>query len=270
MTAFKGAGVYPDMSDGAYFAHPALSHSDTKILLDCPAKFRHHQDHPADRDDPTPDMQFGTAVHSLVLGGPEVVRFDVEAWTKKDDKAARDAVIASGGVPLKAADYDRAADCAAAVRTHPIASKLLSAADHTEVVCIWDDDGIQRRAKIDIVSGRFIVDLKTTYNAGADDFGRSAAKYGYVTQAAYYMDAARACLGISDPKFLIVAVEKQPPHLVNVLEFDDYDLELGVRTVGRALDLYRRCVAADEWPGYPAGINRCPLPRWAEMEMEEA
>jgi hypothetical protein len=262
--------VYTDMSDAEYFAHPALSHSDCKILLESPAKFDHLRRNPHHASAPTSDMLFGSAVHSFVLGGPEVWRVDAHDWRTADARRERDDATDAGAIPLLAADWNRAKACAANVRSHPVAATLLDSADHLEVVCVWDDNGIERRAKIDIVTGRIIVDLKTTYNAATEAFGRSAAKYGYVTQAAYYMDAARACLGITNPEFLFVVVEKEPPYLVNVIKLEDYAIELGAKRVAQALDLYRQCTETGEWFGYGDGINIATLPRYAEIEMETA
>jgi hypothetical protein len=270
MTEITEPGIYPDMDDAEYFALPSLSHSDCKTLLDSPAKFDHLRRNPKDAQAPTADMLFGSAVHSFVLGGPTVVAIEADNFKSPKTREQRDEVLAAGSIPLLRADYDRAFDCAESVRSHALGLKLLDNADHLEVVTVWDDNGIERRAKIDGVTGRIVWDLKTTYDANTDAFGRSAAKYGYHSQSAFYMDAARACLGIDDPEFLFVVVEKRPPHLVNVIKLSDYAVDLGAKRVARALDLYRQCTESGEWPGYGDGINEAELPRWAEYEEEAA
>jgi hypothetical protein len=260
-------GIYT-MTDAEYFADPALNHSSLRWLVEStPAHFRYRVDNP--HHEPTSDMEFGSAVHSLVLGGPEVVRVDADSWRSNAAKERRDEVRTAGGFALLADDYRRAEACRDAVHAHPLAAKLLATTQHREVVIKWDDDGITLKAKVDGISGRVVWDLKTTYNADTGSFGRSAAKFGYATQQAWYEDAARS-IGITEPKFLFVVVEKEPPHLVNVIALDQYDVELGRQMNRRALDTYRRCVEADDWPGYPDGINTAQLPRLAEIAMETA
>lgn len=256
-----------DLPDPEYFAHPALSHSDAKLLLDCPARYRYIK-----QAGPLPykaEFEWGHAVHELVLGkGPGIIQIDYDDWRSKTAREERDAAIAEGRTPLLYEEYGRALDCADAVRQHPLAAKLLDHLDHAEITAIWDDDDIQRKAKLDGICGRFGIDLKTTQNAATDAFGRSAGTYAYASQDAWYRDALRTCFDIADPKFLFVVVEKHPPYLVNVIELDPYDVELGGRRNRAALDLYRRCRDRDEWPAYGDGINVAQLPRWAELEME--
>ena len=259
--------TFPGMSDADYFGTPALSHSDTK-LLDPPARFRWWKDNAV--TDWKPEYDFGHAVHHIVLGGGSGIDvIDAANWMTKAAKEARDASRAAGRAPLLVAEYERAQAAAGAVRTHPVAAKLLDNAEYFELACFWDDDGIRRKAKLDAVAGRFVIDLKTTQNADTEAFGRSAGKYGYATQAAWYEDAARACLGVADPAFLFICVESNPPHLVNVIQLDPYDVELGAKRNRQRIDLYRRCVETGEWPGYGDGINQAQLPRWAELELEE-
>lgn len=261
-------GVFPDMTDAEYFALPALSHSDLKLMQrTSPAKFRWMKDN--DAREFKSEFDFGHVVHELVLGtggGIEVIEAD--DWRTKAAKEQRDAARAAGRAPILVADYEQAAACAAGVRMHPVAAKLLDAADHTEIALVWERDGIKFKSKLDLVAGRIGVDVKTTDYADTEAFGRSAGKFGYATQDAFYREAMRACLGIDDPKFLFLVVERDPPYLVNVIELDEYDVELGARRNAALIERYRKCVETGEWPAYGTGINVAQLPRWAEIEME--
>lgn len=257
-----------DLPDSEYFAHAALSHSDAKLLLDSPARYRWVKDNPRPY---TPHFEFGHVVHELVLGtGAGIDIIDAADWRTSDARAARDDAVTNGRAPILRADYLEAQACAAAVRQHPLAKRLLDHLDHAEAACIWTDGDIERKSKLDGVCGRFGIDLKTTQDASTDAFGRTAGKYAYYSQDAWYRDALRACFDIADPAFLFIAVEKHPPYLVNVLELDPYDVELGARRNRRAIDLYRQCRDTDTWPGYGDGVNQATLPRWAEMTEEMA
>lgn len=262
------AELLVDLSDVDYFAHPALSHSDTKLLLESPAIYRWVKDNPRPYK---PEFEFGHVVHELVLGtGGGIVVIDADDWRTKAAKAERDEALAAGKAPILRGEYAEAKACADAVRRHKTAAKLLDNLDHAEIAGVWDDGDVRRKAKLDGICGRFGIDLKTAVDASTDAFGRSAAKFGYWTQQAFYEDAMRACFGIAEPKFLFIVVRKFPPYLVNVVELDPYDVELGAKRVRRAIDLYRRCRDTNEWPGFGDGINQAQLPRWAEMEEEAA
>lgn len=262
-------GQIHHMSDAEYFALDALSHSDTKLLRRCPAFYRYVKDN--DAREFKSEYDFGHVVHELALGaGGGIDVIDAPDWRTKAARDERDESRAAGRAPILVADYEQAKACVEALRRHPIAAKLLDTADHTEIAMTWDHDGVKLKAKLDLVAGRFGVDLKTTDYAATESFGRSAGKYGYATQDAWYREALRECAGITDPAFLFLVVEKDPPFLVNVIQLDEYDVELGARSNERMIDLYRRCRDADEWPAYGDGINVAQLPRWAEIEMETA
>jgi hypothetical protein len=261
--------VHTDMSDRDYFAHPALSHSDTKLILDSPARYRHLKDNP---DRPyRPEFEWGHVVHELALGkGAGIDVIDADDWRTKAAKEARDAALAGGVAPILRHDYDAAVAAVAAIMAHPLAGQLLGHLDHAEVAAIWDDGDVPRKAKLDAICGRFGIDVKTTVNAATEAFGRSAGTFAYHSQDAWYRDALRDAFGIADPKFLFVVVEKHPPYLVNVIELDPYAVELGNKRNRRAIDLYRQCRDSGDWPGYGTGINQAQLPRWAEITEETA
>ena len=261
--------IFPHMSDAEYFAAEGLSHSDTKLLARSPAYYRYVKT-TGDREMKS-EYDFGHAVHELLLGkggGIEVI--DANDWRTKAAKEARDEARAAGRAPMLQHEYDKAKACADGVRLHPFARMILDGMDHAELARFWDDGDVRRKAKIDAVIGRCGVDVKTTDNADTEAFGRSAGKYGYATQNSWYEDALTACLGIDDPGFLFLVVEKNPPYLVNVIQLDRYDVELGAKRNRQMIDLYRQCRDADTWPAYGDGINQAQLPRWAELEMEMA
>lgn len=255
-----------DMTDVEYFGHAALSHSDAKLILDTPARYRWIKDHPRPY---TPHFEFGHVVHTLVIGvGPDIYVVEAADWRTAAARESRDSALARGFSPILAPEFDEAKACADAVRLHPLAARLLDHLDHVEQAGIWLDGDIERKAKLDGVCGRFGIDLKTTVDASTDHFGRAAGKYAYATQQAWYEDALQACFDIPDPEFLFVVVEKHPPYLVNIIKLDRYDIELGARRNRAAIDLYRQCRDTDTWPAYGDGINTAQLPRWWEIEQE--
>jgi hypothetical protein len=272
-------GVY-DLDAETYHADPvpggSLSSSGARRLLQVPpARWRHEQEHPPA---PTPAMILGTAVHSLVLGvGIQPVRIDADDWRTKAAKAARDEATRHGRLPLLRDDYDRAYAMATAVLQHPVAGALLDPTrGRPEQTLVWQDEELQvwRRAMVDHLphdDGRrpILVDLKTTTDAGPPALGRTVAQYGYHQQAAWYLDGYRALHPGSDPAFLFTFVEKEPPHLVSVIELDQHALIVGAELNRRALQIYAECKATGTWPGHSPEIELVGLPAWAARQLEE-
>lgn len=281
-------GVYPDLPAVDYHAqHAWLSNSGAKLLLkpSCPAKFKHtleageeHKRH----------FDLGKVTHTLTLGdGDEYVvvqaaavdktLYDARDYTTKSAQAHRDAIYASGKVPILRAELDLCVAMAEKVKAEPNAAALLSKG-RPEVSLFWVDEatGVKCRARLDwmpdAVEGRRLIvgDLKTAVSSEPDEFGRAAARFGYVRQNDWYLDGIRA-LGVDpDPAFLFIIVEKEPPHVVTVGQFTDPDdLRLAAGMNDAARRVYRRCLETDRWPGYVDGIADLTLPPWHHVQNEE-
>jgi PDDEXK-like domain of unknown function (DUF3799) len=271
-------GVY-DIPEDAYHADPvpggSLSASGAKKLLACPARYDYDRRHPPQ---PTAAMEFGTAVHKLVLGkGPDLVVVEAGNWrTKAAQDKARDA-RAAGKVPLLAADAERAAGVAGAVLSHPVAGRLFGPADGgaPERSLFWADEatGVMRRARLDwlpgAAHGRMIVpDLKTSHSADPAAIPRAVASYGYHIQAAWYLEGVRA-LGLSaDAAFLLVFAETAEPCPVTVVQLDTEAMAAGAALGQHACERWRDCTETGEWPGYTTDIELISLPPWTLRQLE--
>jgi hypothetical protein len=267
-------GVY-DIPEDAYHADPvpvgSLSSSGARRLLaSCPAVFMHeHLNPPA----ATPDMEFGTVAHRMVLGvGPEVVIVRANNWKTKAAQKKADDARARGAVPLLARDYQTVQEMAAALRRHPIAAALLDPGrGDAEQTLIWNDrgTGVWRRARLDFLPestpGRMIVvDYKSTRSAHPSAIAKSVHQYGYHQQHAWYVDGVRELGLASDVAMIFLFQEKVPPYLVTPVELDANAIRIGRERNREALDLYRRCVETGNWPGYTDDIAYVSLPPWAE------
>ncbi len=278
-------GVYDDMPLHIYHADPvpggSLSSTGARRLLapGCPAKFRHEQIH---GQGPKDDYDFGTAVHTFTLGsGPRVVAVEANSWQTKAAREQRDAERADGNVPLLTKDYERAREVARAVRNNPTAAALLRPdRGVAERSLFWRDPqtGVMRRARPDWLTpsaeGRcLIVDIKSTESAAPDDFARSIWKFGYHQQGDTYITGVTQfadVLGMgSDPEFLMIAVEKQPPYVCEVYALNADALSLGRARNRRALEVYRDCMKTGRWGGYTNDITYLALPGWAERADSE-
>lgn len=257
------------MPEDEYHGHPNLSKSQAAKLLppSTPEKFRWALDNPEHSD----AFDFGRAAHAYVLEGrTDIVVIHADDWRTKGAREEADAVRAAGRTPLLAKDWQTVLDMARALETHPDAGPLLRAVkpDDIEVSLFWHDDefDVPRRCRFDAIIGGVGIDYKTCQSAAPDDFARSAMRYRYPMQAAWYLQGAAALYPkLSMDRFVFVAQEKAPPYAVAVYELDVDSLEIGQRDVSEALTIYRRCTEADEWPGYggtEGGPQWLRLPEW--------
>ena len=263
------AGLVHGLPELEYHALPGLSSTGIKHLLRSPAHYQWHKNNRVEK----PAFDMGHAVHADALEtGLDVVRIEADSWRTKAAQEARDAAHAAGKVPLLAADADRAADIARAVKAHPIAGPLLTSGQ-PEVSLLWTDPttGVDCRGRLDYLrhlnDGRpAIVDVKTT-GKSALTFSRSVIDYGYDTQAWHYADGYERVTGV-EPVWLWVVVETEPPHGVIVRQASPDVMYVGSLKTRHARELYRDCTEAGVWPSYTPEIEPVDLPAWAVADAE--
>lgn len=256
-----------DVPASVYHAHEALSASGAKKLLQSPQHYKLMRDTPSE---PTEAMQFGTAVHTLVLE-PEkasatiAVVGDINKRTN-EGKAQWLAFQQEhhGKVIMKRDDFDRALRCAGNVFAHPAAAKLL-AGSKREASMFWTDPktGVPCKLRSDIMSHGGFSDLKTTQDASPEAFGRSCASYFYHVQAAHYIDGSIQVMNEEARFFIFIAVESEPPHGVAVYAMDESAILAGRHLLATARDRYAEALATGRWKGYPETIERLIFPRYS-------
>jgi hypothetical protein len=268
------------VNDDAYHAdlvddEPTLSRSVAHLLCtSSPAHARaaHPRlaDKPARKDSDA--MDFGTQVHDLLLRGTDrAVVVDANDWRTKAAKEQRDQARDLGHVPLLSKDWERAQQLVDAAREqfadHDAHPPLLEdgAAEQT---IVWRDQGVLCRCKLDWLrtDREAVDDLKTVgRTAEPAEFGRSLFGNGYDLQAAMYSRAVLALTG-RRPDFRFIAIETSPPFQLSVVMLAPDALALADRKLDFALDVWRRCLAAGEWPGYPNRVAHVEAPPWAESQ----
>lgn len=278
----KAPGFYR-MSAEAYHRDPApepsLSSSIAKTLI---AKSPRHAwvAHPRlnpdwQAGDSNKALDFGSAAHRLLLGtGRDILRIEHDDFRTKAAREARDEAIAGGLTPMLAKDLARAEEMVAATR------KQLSliegcenafAGGDNEVALFWQEGDTWCRAMVDnlLFGDREIAntDFKTTNASAAPQPGaRRIFDLGYHLQAAFYERGLRALTGESDTRPVVsrfVMQETEPPYLLSVFEIDEEGREIGRKMAATALAFWRRCLADNVWPGYPARIVTAEIPPWA-------
>lgn len=265
-------GIYPDLPDADYRAAKAVSCSVLKRFADAPAKALV----------PSTDsaaMSAGRLVHSAVLEAhafdTRYVRADLDRRGTKAWQEASAAALADGKTLLKTEEWEMLAAIRDAVHSHPTARELLAPSLTTETAVFWEDPitGAACRAKMDGVRRdmRIVLDVKTTADASARRFAKSAADLRMHWQAAWYLDGVAAAPGGFQPDaFLFIAVEREAPHLIAVYELPVETVAAGRSQIRTALHGYLECKRSGHWPGYAPGIIPLHLPEWAIISEEIA
>lgn len=207
-----------------------------------------------DSKEPTQPMRIGSAGHSLILGGPEVVMYEGIRRGKAWDQFEQDN---AGKIIVSPAEHEKAHGMADAVKAHPIAQRVLftPGADMVyERTIDWTWRGHTFRSTPDARSDRHIVDLKTTRDAEPDTLMRQATKLGYHAQLALYGLAMEAAIGRKPRDYYIVAVESSPPYAVTVLELTGRAIEQGAKLINAWMDRFIECEQASSWPPYTESI----------------
>lgn len=284
MTAPTVPGVYANVPEAVYHGDTprkvegehvgSLSSSAGRRLLELtPAEWRWEQDHPETRQ-PTEAMEFGSAVHTEILGvGDPYVVVNAPNWKKKTDQAIRAELREAGKIPLLPWQADRVRAMAKAVRTDPVAGPLFASGKPELSAYARDPQtGVMLRARIDwlreLGGGRRVaLDLKTDESSAPSDFETAVGKWSYHVQQPWYEDVFElAEMPLS--AWLWVVVAKRPPHLVSVCELPPRAIDLGREIKRRAIDTYARHADTDTWPGHAPVIHQIDLPYWTYKQQE--
>ncbi len=269
--------------------HSAVSQSMLKVYRRSPALYHAlYVAHTMEPDAPTPDMLVGSALHSLWLtpaqfGAEYAVAPKCDRRTNIGKAQWSDFVdSADGKAMLDQGQYDLVRAMADALADNPVARALRDVAEPIiERPIFWDDAGLRRKARPDIVvkagitEWNLCVDLKTTTSPG-DGFARQAANLGYHNQAAWYLDACRAEYGefgdsdhAADWRFLILAVGNEKPHDVYSYRLGYDWLSVGVEQNAEQMRLLRKSIETGQWLApEQTTISDLPMPKWLQYQGE--
>lgn len=264
---FLPAGRNDHLPAMAYHTIEALNASAVPHLLRSAAHFHTWRNTPFAQ---TPEMAFGEVVHALVLeperDPPVAIAPDCERRSIADKATwAEFEATLNGRVPLKQSDFDRAQRVRDAVYAHPAAQQLLTGIS-SEVSLFWYDDehDIACKARLDALrADGGVIDMKTTRNAGADEFARSVAHFCYHAQAAHYGSGCEHVLNASPAFYVWIAVETEPPFGCCCYEIDTDAQRAGLDLVHAAAEVYAQALREGRWPGYADTIQLLRLPKWA-------
>lgn len=212
--------------------------------------------------DVTPAMDIGAAAHALFLEGDKS-RFEIisaDDWRKKATQKQRDEARDAGRIPLLVKDHDRVAAMISAVlyavRACDEIAFVLDSRNHVEQSCIWQEGETWCRARPDLVSADYTVNVQyktTETSASPESFGAGLlVKGGYHVQAYHQARGIKAtCKTDELPKTIWIVQELQPPYAVSILGMSPSLQELADSQWSYALKTWRKCLASGDWPAYP-------------------
>jgi hypothetical protein len=277
-------GIYDQIPAVVYHADPtptpSLSSSIAKRLcLDSPrhAWYEHPRLSPQPVREERESFDIGTVAHALLLEQQTgVIVVDAPDWRTKAAREARDAAPATRRVALLARHWAAVQAMVGTAREQLDAQRDGGAAMFTdgrpEQTLIWQEEDIWCRARLDWLRPGGIDDYKTTDgSANPERWTRSLFFAGYDLQAAFYLRGLKAITG-EDVTFRFAVQEIYPPYALSVIGLGPDALMLAEKKILYALEVWRRSLAENSWPGYPtrtcyATLSPVHEAWWLEREL---
>jgi hypothetical protein len=213
-----------------------------------PEYFKHMLDNPQPA---TPAMKFGSALHMNVLQPEEFEKHYVVSpkFDKRTKKGRADYEEFMNSNLFKTViseqDYNTITQMTNKLMKDNDAKTMLTNGFKERIIA-WENEefNVKCRGMLDVYNteANIIVDLKTTQDSSYYGFASSVKKFKYYKQAAFYLDAVRA------HEFYIVAIEKNPPYSLNIIQIGDDLLDKGREMYSRDLEIYKYCVDNNYWP----------------------
>jgi hypothetical protein len=257
----------------ASIAKTLLAESPLHAWTSHPRLNPHHE-----TSDPT-KFDIGRVAHKMVIEGNEdgIVVVDANDWRTKAAKEEREAAIDAGKIPVLEDQYIEVKQMVLAARQFIAATDELRALMHegvAEQVWMWEESpGIVCRCRPDWWSpkNRTVVDYKTTAaSAHPARWSQSTMQQiGADIQGAMYRRALRA-KGVHLGAQIFLVQETTAPYACSAIALTETAFSIAEDKLQTALDLWTKCLGANQWPGYPQRIAWADPPAWAAAQWEEA
>lgn len=282
MSAIRKLSAEDYHADDVGATGPSLSASIASVLVSktpLHAWTAHPKLNPSYVREEKPQYDFGTAVHSIILEGSDLVHVVIAPdWRTAAAREERDEARAEGKIPLLSKDYERVmamVDAASKQIRQTVAKPAIFADGDPERTLVWTEAGVECRALVDWLHEDFraIDDFKTT-SASADParWSRTAFQIGADVQTAFHLRGVKAVTG-TDAVMRYIVQETFPPYALSVNSLSPAAREIGEAKVDYALAKWAECMESGEWPGYPVEVCYAELPAWEEsawLEREAA
>ena len=292
-TLISEPGAYPDIDGERYHAveictSPSISSTGLKTIENETA-FHYWYQSPLNRNRPKreqkPHFNIGKGVHDLLLLHglfpknyhilPEGYDGRLVKWRgAKEDRQAAEAK----DIPvLTFPQYRMINEMAEQVEKNELAKALLiSGTPEITVIAKDPETGVMMRARPDVLPDTMDIlpDIKTTISAHPEAFEKQSTNLGYFQSAAHYIDCVDLVFGEPTKKrrFVLIAVEKEPPHLVQIYQLDDEAIQMGRMLNRRSLNTFAECLRSGVWPAYSRPENpvlHLSMSRWKHAQINQ-
>ncbi len=256
-------GIMPNIPSDVYHhvSCPGISKSGLDLVHRSYSHFLYSKTHPED----TPAMAFGRALHDAVLE-PETFtdRYTQEpTGINKRTKAGREEYEIflkenSGKTILSNTDQTTIMTMTKKLREHKIFEMMLKDA-RIEHSIFWEDPGTgitcKCRPDIFIEKEGVVVDLKTSVDASFHSFRKAIVNYSYDKQGAFYLDGVSAITEQTFKDFILVVIEKKPPHGIAIYNLVEPVIDAGRQLYKQDLQKYKEALENEKDRGYPLEIQ---------------
>lgn len=294
MSKIAAPGVY-EMRADQYHADPApepsLSRGIAHLLVRRTPRHAHYA-HPrlggGTNVEISRVMDDGSAVHALMLGRSDEIKLMTTRYGEKHKKAGqlvtdykteaatteRDAIRSAGGIPVLPSEFGRLKRCADAaladIAANPDCTDFL-APGKSEAVVIWQEDGFWFRIMVDRLPdrpGAAPFDVKATELSAAPGAWERRLQLEYSFQDAFYCRGIRKVFGVTPEPMRFIVAELREPFAGVCMTATPALRAIAEAEVERAIRLWRECLTADRWPGYPPFTAHVDAPAWLLMQHE--
>lgn len=283
----------PDMITGC---KASLSASLASILINKSPRHAwasHPRLNPNHQREEMAQFDFGSAAHALLIGkGAEIEIIDAADWRTKAAQELRTQAYKAGKTPILMHEY------ATALQMVQSAREQLALIDGCakafkegvgEAVIAWEEKDINQensiwcRSMMDWIEPRtedggiILYDYKTSgVDVNPYTVGGHLYNMQYEIPWAMYERGLEQVIGDCAGKVTLrfVVQEKKPPYLLQVVELDTAGKIIGRKKASYAIQLFRRCMSENNWPGWPTKIIEADMPaymenKWLEREAHE-
>lgn len=220
-------------------------------------------------------FNLGRAVHTLLLSedgfrNEYVIRpAEFKDWRTKDAQDWRAKQHAAGKTVLVPDDLSNIQGMAERIAGDTTFVDLLRG--RIERSIIWQDakTGVWLKSRPDsIPADGFIADLKTTSDASEIGCQRATLSYGY------HMQLGLACIGMEDltkrrvTDHVLLFIETKRPWAYNIKPIDPQLIDLGMRQLRAAINVFAECIGSSVWPTYYGSGITLSSPDWFEKQIE--
>jgi hypothetical protein len=214
----------------------------------------------------------GSTAHDLLLGGegkicvidpnlyPAKSTGEIpKGWTNNAIRAARDEARANGLVPMLAGEMIGVRAMVGAAREFVARSEIAGVFDagESELTVIAQDDGAILKTRPDWLNLRAGISLSyksTKASVHPERFARMMETMGYGFQNEFYRRALSKA-GSLGVRHIILAQQQDFPYACALFELSPQKSEMVAADVERAVNIWRRCMESNEWPGYGGQVH---------------